>query len=115
MSDLIYGALIGAGAGILFAGAAFQKRVEGKEHNLAGTYDQQLLIACWVGLAVFLLSLIALAGRSLNPGPIALGAVPAAVAAWLALSKWIDENRRFPAAAGFAAAAIACGSLTVFF
>lgn len=115
MSDLIYGVLIGAGMGVLFTGTAFQKRVQGKEHNLAGAYDQQLLIACWVGVAVCAFALIGLAGRSTNPGAVAIGAAPAAFIVWLSLSKWIDEHRRFPAVAGFTAAAIACGSISVFF
>jgi hypothetical protein len=115
MSDLIFGAVIGAGMGILLNGAAFQERVRDKEHNLAGNYDQQLFIACWVGMAVCVLALIGLAVRSTNPGAVAIGAVPAAFIVWLSLSKWIEENRRFPAVAGFAAAAIACGSLSSFF
>lgn len=115
MGDLIYGAIIGGGMGVLLNGAAFQERIRDKEHNLAGTYDQQLFIACWVGMAVCLLALIGLAGRSTNPGAVAIGAVPAALITWVSLSKWINEHRRFPAVAGFAAAAIACGSLTVFF
>jgi len=115
MSDLIIGALIGAGMGVLFSGAAFQGRVKGKEHNLAGEFSQELLIACWVGLAVCALVLIGLATNSTNPGAIAIGAFPAALTLWLYLSKWVDEHRRFPAAAGIAAAAITCGSLAFLF
>lgn len=115
MSDLIFSVLIGAGMGILFAAVAFQDRIKDKEANLLGKHDQQLVTACWVGMAVCVLALIGLAVRSTSPGIVAIGAIPAAFIAWLSLSKWVEENKRFPAVAGFAAAAIACGSVSSFF